>query len=164
MKTEIKKLVINLENCFKGKPWYGYSVLHKLNEIEFNLVNESPLENTNTIAKIVQHMINWRIFAIEKIKGNEEFDIKLNTSDDWPETTVNSEKEWLHLINILNDTQEELIELLQSNDDEFLKWQTPGREYDYKFLVEGIIQHDIYHLGQIAIVAKQAKIKVNLMN
>jgi hypothetical protein len=55
----------------------------------------------------------------------------------------------------LSLSQEELItELEKREDDEFLEEIVPGREYDYYTMLHGILQHDLYHAGQISILKK----------
>ena len=55
----------------------------------------------------------------------------------------------------LSLSQEELItELEKRQEDEFLDEIVPGRAYDYYTMLHGIIQHDLYHCGQIAILKK----------
>ena len=62
-------------------------------------------------------------------------------------------KGWDALLDELKATQRALIELLENQKDEFLGSQyQPG--YSYEFLIEGTIQHDYYHLGQIGLVIK----------
>ena len=55
----------------------------------------------------------------------------------------------------LSLSQEELItELEKREDDEFLEEIVPGREYDFYTMLHGILQHDLYHSGQISILKK----------
>ena len=130
----------------------------KLNGIDFQVVNFVPVYSTNSIARIVQHMINWRIFAIEKLKGNSAFDIQLNSKQDWTDIIIRNQPDWDKLLIRLSNTHTEIVNILsQNNDEKFLKNITPGREYDFQYLVDGIIQHDIYHLGQIGIIHRQVK-------
>ncbi len=51
-------------------------------------------------------------------------------------------------------THDLIIEMLETKDDTFLSEKVDEREYDFGFLLQGIIQHDIYHIGQIAYVKK----------
>ena len=51
-------------------------------------------------------------------------------------------------------THDLIIELLGTKDDKFLSGKVDYREYNFKFLLHGIIQHDIYHIGQIAYLKK----------
>lgn len=154
MKTQIDHILHLIQDSFNGQPWYGDAVMVKLNSINFKIVDER-IHDANSIANIVAHMIQWRIFTIEKIKGNQVFDIELNTLDDWPEITIQDALDWKKLIARLEQTQEELVLLISQLDDSFLQQQTLGRTYNNQHLLEGIIQHDIYHLGQIGILNSQ---------
>jgi hypothetical protein len=60
-----------------------------------------------------------------------------------------------------NNTLSELIRLLKEKDDTFFKEQyydTDFKEYyNYRFVINGILHHDIYHLGQLGIIIKYLK-------
>lgn len=89
------------------------------------------------------------------MNGNVAFDIQVNSTADWGETKISNETEWKELLHQLQETQHEIVGFLEKMDNEkFFQTQTSGRNYDFEFLFYGIIQHDIYHLGQIAIVNK----------
>jgi hypothetical protein len=47
-----------------------------------------------------------------------------------------------------------IITLLEKKDDLFLKEKVDYRKYNFRFLLNGLIQHNIYHLGQVAYVKK----------
>ena len=55
----------------------------------------------------------------------------------------------------LKSIHEKIIALLQLKDDEWLKEKVNFRDFDNRFLLNGLIQHNIYHLGQIAYLKKQ---------
>lgn len=48
----------------------------------------------------------------------------------------------------------EIIELLNEKDDAFLKEIVDYRKYNFRCLLNGLIQHNIYHIGQVAYVKK----------
>ncbi len=155
MSNAKSNLFTTYQEVFNGNPWYGDAVMKKLESLDHNHVNKVPDFMTHSIAMIVQHMISWRRFAIEKLNGNVAFDIQVNSTVDWGETEISNETEWKELLHQLQETQHEIIGFLNKMDnEEILKTQTSGRNYDFEFLFYGIIQHDIYHLGQIAIVNK----------
>ncbi|KYG73194.1 DinB family protein [Roseivirga echinicomitans] len=158
-KEAINKLLSTLEDSFQGLPWFGESLMDKLSRIDYRIVNIAHIPTTNSIARLVHHIINWRIFVIEKIKGNDAFDIEMNSQNDWTDLHISTEKDWADLIQKLVNTQKEIFDLLNAKTDEFLQTPVYGREYTIQRLIEGIVQHDIYHQGQIAVVAKQAALK-----
>jgi hypothetical protein len=47
-----------------------------------------------------------------------------------------------------------IVEQLKTKDDSFLKEIVDYRDYNFRFLLNGLIQHNIYHIGQIAYIKK----------
>ncbi|KAA5827357.1 DinB family protein [Algibacter amylolyticus] len=153
MNSRILQLVESLNNTFQGNPWYGDSLMFQLKNIDIKLVNKTLPNSKNSIANLIQHVINWRVFAIEKLQGNEAFDIEMNSEADWKLITIKSQKEWKVLLNELTSTQNKIIEILKlQKNDAFLEQKTIGKTYSLKFLIEGVVQHDLYHLGQIGLL------------
>jgi uncharacterized damage-inducible protein DinB len=159
MDNTIKQLIFKLQESFDGTPWFGESLMTKLNSVDFNIVNCQPFPSLNSISRLVQHIINWRIFVIRKLQDDREFDIELNDANDWTEVHINNDQAWSQLKTSLQDTQQKIIDLLSAKDNVFLMQKVPGRQYDYQYLIEGLVQHDIYHLGQIGLVKKLAEYK-----
>lgn len=159
MDNHIQQLIFKFQESFDGRPWFGESLMTKLNAVDVKTVNHRPLPSQNSIARLVQHIINWRIFAIKKLQGDADFDIKQNDSNDWTDVHINNARDWNKLKATLQDTQEKITGLLSSKDDKFMKQRVPGRQYDFQYLIEGLLQHDIYHLGQIGLVHKLTESK-----
>ncbi|MFK7949377.1 MAG: DinB family protein [Saprospiraceae bacterium] len=149
--TIINQLIYNLKDAYDGEPWYGASLMDILNKTNHKTINLSIVDQYS-IAKVLKHIISWRMFAINMLENNTEFDIQENSEANWARKFVPNEEEWLDLINEFKESQVRLIELLESLNDEFLKKQIPNRTYNYYYLIEGILQHDIYHFGQIAMI------------
>ena len=49
--------------------------------------------------------------------------------------------------------QETILQL----EDSRLKDRVPGQPYSVYFLLHGVVQHDLYHAGQIAILKKVSR-------
>ncbi len=47
-----------------------------------------------------------------------------------------------------------IIALLMKKEDAFLEEMVDYRKYNFRFLLNGMIEHTIYHLGQIAYLNK----------
>lgn len=156
--TTINQLIYNLKDAYDGEPWYGASLMDILNKTNLKTINLSIIDQYS-IAKVLKHIVTWRTFAIKMLEGETEFDIKANSEVDWTRQFVPNEEEWLDLINEFKESQIRLIELVESLNDELLKKQIPNRKYNYYFLIEGILQHDIFHFGQIAMIHRFVEAK-----
>ncbi len=151
MDTQLKKVIHGLQTSFEGKPWYGTSVMEKLESIDWRLVNDGP-SGSRSIAVLLQHMINWRIFVLKKLQGDAAYDIVIDGPNDWTEIHIGDEQTWERLKKDLQDTQKDVLNLLNSASDELLAQKVPGKDYRFGPILSSVAEHDIYHLGQIALV------------
>jgi hypothetical protein len=55
----------------------------------------------------------------------------------------------------LKATHNKIVEMLnQKTDDNYLSDIVPLRKYNFRYLLNGLVQHNIYHLGQVAYLKK----------
>jgi len=148
MKSRIDKLIFQLDNVVNGTPYYGDSVNHIIDLITSEQANNS-INDGHSIAQIMKHMLSWRLYAIEHLKGNDDYDIELGSNIDWPDIIINSSSEWNELKQEFKQSHETLIELLKEKDDNWLSIKLPRKEFSYNFMLKGIMQHDLYHIGQV---------------
>jgi len=150
-KNHLELISDNLKECFDGKPWYGISVMEKLDAIPWEIVNEKKY-GSKSIAVLVQHVIHWRVFVLKKLKGDVAYDLKVDGPNDWSDIYINDLQGWDELKMRLQQTQKELLEILFGATDELLEKKVPGKTYTFEKVLPSIAQHDIYHLGQIAML------------
>jgi len=62
--------------------------------------------------------------------------------------------DWKKGVTELKAIHEKIIVLLNKEDSDFLEQKVDFRNYNFRFLINGMIGHNIYHLGQIAYVKK----------
>lgn len=148
----IKVLLSSIQESFDGSPWYGISVMEKLNGIEWYSANVIPQNGKKSMAQLLGHMINWRVFVLKKLQGDTDFDIEMNSEADWPKIEIKNEEEWNALQTELQRTQTELLKFLDGCEDGWLETKVPGKAYNFHYLLNGISQHDTYHLGQIGLL------------
>jgi len=58
MSNKIEILVHTIKETFNGNPWFGDSLINKLSKINYRIVNVTLTDSNNSIAMIVQHIIN----------------------------------------------------------------------------------------------------------
>lgn len=142
----LQEIVSQLNEAYDGNPWFGNSISTYLQEITGEMLN-NRLENGHSIGQIIDHMITWRKYTIDKLK-NEPTAITVGSPEDWNGKRYVPE-DLTALYSQFRNTQKELNRLLAERDDAFLMEKVPGEEILFQKLLWGIIAHDIYHLGQI---------------
>jgi uncharacterized damage-inducible protein DinB len=139
---------------FFDQPWYGKSMTEILNSIDYKIVTQKPYPEAHSILDLVLHIEVWHIFVIKKL-DKEDYSIDLNTPQDWIPNEHISEKDWCNLIQSLTNSQNELLKRLKKLSQKDLSTKVPSKyDCDFENMIFGIMQHDIYHLGQIAYLQK----------
>ena len=156
MKTELSSYIRQLESIYDGRPWYGDSLLHKLEQIGPKEAFATPAPGIHSVAQLTAHILIWRRVLVERLKGNADFKVEINSAEDWPSQKDLQKKGWEKILSELADSQRELLELLSAETDELLA-RTYDDKHNFRFLIEGIIQHDIYHTGQIGLLQSWLK-------
>lgn len=150
-KSEI--LADRLEEVIYDSPWYGQNIndiLSKINATQALI----RINNQHSIAEILQHMTVWKRFVYQKTFGDKEFDIRANDETDWKIIESLSEGEWGTMILEFMSITGELIQALGQLSAASYDKKVPGRDYTYDHMLFGIVDHDIYHIGQIALLSK----------
>jgi len=76
-------------------------------------------------------------------------DIRLGSDEDWADLVIKSRLEWKELKKEIMQSNDTLVGLLKEKEDDWLSTKLPGKVFSYNFMLKGIIQHDIYHIGQV---------------
>ncbi len=137
----------------EDRPWYGKSIRELLIEPALDLSRDQEKD----LIKLLIHMTNWKVYAIQKLQMDQKVSITLNTDKDWPSDTDVESSIYKEVLSDYLKVHNRLIEIVKSECSAyFINQPVPGCEFDFKYLLDGIIHHDIYHLGQIAMIVKRA--------
>lgn len=148
MNQQLEKIIDNIDTVFRGDAWHGPSVLEIVNSLPLEKVGEHQHFSSQTIAQHIFHLKAYRKFAIEKLNDNIHFNLETD-EDNWGTAQDTAPENFQALVENLKKTHFELIELLEKKDDELLSRNVPGEYYNFYKLLNGLIQHDTYHLGMI---------------
>ena len=149
--------VQHMKSLWSGPAWHGPDINEMLDGVDASLAGRRPHEDLRTIAEFVYHMIAWRTFAIEMLKGNYDYRIEVNSETDWKVIEGCSDEDWQELRSLLSDSQDTLLKLLENVSSDQLDTQAGDRPYTVRVIIEGVADHDLYHLGQIALIKKLNK-------
>ena len=153
MNKEVQSILRNLQNTLSGEPWFGRAIYPILEEVDESKVFINPGNSEHSLIELLYHMITWAEFCLKQLEKASPQEMKEVESRDWRE--IDSKNlTWKNGMGEFRKIHEQIISVLDTKEDSFLKEIVPGREFNFRFMLNGLIQHNIYHLGQIAYVKK----------
>jgi uncharacterized damage-inducible protein DinB len=146
--NEIDRIIRLLEKMFDKQPWYGSSIIEILSRVDSEQAFFRQ-GDTHSIIELVLHMTSWRKFATQRLMGDAEFEV--TDEANFPKPTT-----WKDTLDQLHQSQEALLAAVKQFPENRLAELVPSKtlKYTYYTLLHGIIQHDVYHIGQIALLQK----------
>ena len=148
---EIDRIQDQLQRAFQGDAWHGASLMELLADVDAKRAAAKPLARAHSIWEITLHIAAWEDVARRRTLGEA---VELTDEQDWPPVRDTSEAAWGAALARLRNGHEELRRTLAGLDDAKLIDGVPGRDYTVYVLLHGVIQHDLYHAGQIALLMK----------
>ena len=144
-------------NAHDGTTWHGQSVTKVLQNISAEEAAAHPIPNSHSIWDYVLHIVNWREYAIRNLKDDTSYLVDLNTDLDWTPITDFSEEAWKEALDKFHQSAIELEAAIRAMKEEqlFEKIVTGSKNSCY-ITLHGVIQHDIYHSGQIMLLKKMS--------
>jgi uncharacterized damage-inducible protein DinB len=151
--TETERIADQLKRSHEGVAWHGPS----LRELLHGITAEQAARKTgeaHSIWELVLHIAAWELAGARMVQGEVVGD--LTPDQDWPSVGEPAELRWSETIGKLDAAHAELAEAIRQCAPERLSETAPGKKYSIYFLLHGIVQHNLYHAGQIAILRKLA--------
>jgi uncharacterized damage-inducible protein DinB len=152
--SETARLADQILRAFDGDAWHGDSVLELLNGVNARTAEAHPIKNAHSIWELVLHIAAWDGAVLTRIGGTA---IQLVDEQNFPPVKDTSEAAWGKAIEHAKQTHNELVQAVAAFPDLRLQEQVPGKSqsyYNFFYLFSGIVQHELYHAGQIALLKK----------
>jgi uncharacterized damage-inducible protein DinB len=112
----------------------------------------TEVERINSIWEIVLHIAAWERVGLERLQGERaEY---YNTPEDWPIVNGKDEAAWMSAIEKLMTGHALLTAAIKQIDDSRLDEPILEGMSAVYVTLHGIIQHDVYHAGQIALLKR----------
>ncbi len=157
MKERINDLVSQMTEIQNGKPWIGSNFSKKMQLVSEEDFYRHPIMHMHSVAEIISHLTTWRKETLLKLETGTG-----SLTDDHPSNWKDSDTlRSLGRSKILRDYDNSLsgiLSFLEGKSDDFLQNTYYDGDfkgnYTYAWLLQGMMHHDIYHLGQIGQVIK----------
>jgi uncharacterized damage-inducible protein DinB len=152
MNKEITAIVKSFETTLSGQPWFGRAVYEILEEVDESKVNIRPNDTEHSLQELIWHMNTWAEFTLAHLEQRAADELKTIEENDWRE--MNTKTTWKKGVEQLKTIHKKIETILSQKEDSFLKEMVPNRQFNFRFMLNGLVQHNIYHLGQIAYLKK----------
>ena len=136
--------------------WIGSNIMEKIDGISEKTAFIRPIPELHSVAELIGHLTALNIDVVNKIRIKHGIEQSYRPKD-WRD---NKELKTIGWKQLKEDYQKSIVSLsvyIRDKPDSFLE---EVYEEDYKsshpfeFILEGVIHHMLYHLGQIGITIK----------
>jgi uncharacterized damage-inducible protein DinB len=148
---EIERIQDQLRRAFEGPAWHGPSVKELLSDVTAEKAAARGVAGAHSIWEIVLHIGAWQEAARRRLAGERA---ELSTEEDWPLVSETSETAWRETLEALERDHLRLREALDGMDEARLTQPIVEGMSSVYVTLQGIVQHDLYHAGQIAVLKK----------
>jgi uncharacterized damage-inducible protein DinB len=153
MSNEVTRIEDQLKRAFEGNAWHGPAVLEVLEGVTAAKATARPIPGAHSIWEIVHHIAAWEEAARRRLQGEPAH---LTPEEDWPPVRDTGDAAWAAALERLRTGHQSLRRAVAKLSDAKLKEDVAGMDQTHYLLVHGVIQHDLYHAGQIALLRKGA--------
>ncbi|AMW06009.1 DinB family protein [Gemmatimonas phototrophica] len=143
-----------------GGAWHGPSLLEALAEIGPHDASAVAIPGAHSIRDIALHAVAWMEEVQRRLTGAEP---GMPTRGDWPEGTTATAEEWNAVRELVAHTATALdADLSVFPAARLSDYVGQGAMHDaplgtgvtYIVMLNGVVQHNVYHAGQIVLMAR----------
>ena len=149
--NEIVRIADQLRRSQQGDAWHGPALTELLADVDAAQALWRPGPAAHNIWELVNHLTAWQTAANGAVRGGVM--PRLGKADDWP-AAGRTEAQWRTAVKRLAKVNRELLAALSAFPEQRLDDRLPGRKHSFYFMLHGIIQHNLYHAGQVALLKK----------
>jgi uncharacterized damage-inducible protein DinB len=149
---ELPRITDQLRRAFEGGAFHGPAVMEILRDVTAEQANRRPIPQAHTIWEITQHIAGWQTEIKNRLGGQHAR--TLPPEQNFPQRRDASEAAWRKTLEELEASYRDLSVAMAKFPESRLGDVVPGRDYNFYVLLHGIVQHDLYHAGQIALLKK----------
>jgi uncharacterized damage-inducible protein DinB len=154
--TELERILDQLKRAYEGDAWHGPSVKEVLNGVTAAQAHARPLQNAHTIYELARHIAVWEDVGRRRLQGDPA-NIPISSREDWPPADDTSEVGWEQAKAALDRGHQALVEAIKAVPESRLDEPILEGKSSVYVTLHGVIQHDLYHAGQIAILKRAMK-------
>lgn len=151
--TQTQRILEHYNAVLHGSPWHGDAIWQILDSVSVGQAAARPLPQAHTIWEIVMHMTFWESVVIKRLTGQHA---GLVEELNFPAMPAPTEENWRKALDEFRASNEGFRQALQRLDPARLNDLTAAGKRTFYGEAHGIVEHHVYHAGQIALLLKAA--------
>ncbi|UCD94501.1 MAG: DinB family protein [Candidatus Zixiibacteriota bacterium] len=153
---EIDRIRDQLKRAFESDAWHGPSLTEALSGLTAEAAGARPLAKAHTIWEILLHVLADIESVSARLKGERR---TLSPEEDWPPPPADGDEEALKAdLNRLREVHEQLMHDLSDVKESALDSPIVEGSSSIYVTLHGVVQHNVYHAGQIVLLRKAAEL------
>ena len=149
--SETDRILTHYEGVLQGEAWHGDSVWQILEGISAATAAARPLSHAHCIWEMVMHMTFWEEVAAKRLAGLRA---GLVEELNFPPLPAVSEENWRPALDRFRASNARFRQALEELAPARLDELTAAGKRTFYDEAHGLIEHHVYHLGQIALLKK----------
>jgi len=154
---EIDLLLRLLDEAYSRKAWHGPSLRGAIRGLDPRVAAWRPSAGRHNIWEIVVHCAYWKYAARRRILGEKRGAFPLKGSNWFARPVAALSQAWHSDIALLEDMHQGLRSVVAGLSPHDLKKIPRGSRVPNLAVLSGIAAHDIYHAGQIQLLKRLAR-------
>jgi len=150
--SEIKRIVDQMQRAYAGEAWHGPALHELLEGLSAEQALSRPFPHVHSIWELVVHLTVWKSIVRRRLLG--EVVAAVPPHEDWPPVHDPSASAWAAAQQKLLEAHRDLLTAVALSPETRLNETVPGQTISIYVMLHGVIQHDLYHAGQIAILRR----------
>jgi uncharacterized damage-inducible protein DinB len=153
-RSESARIADQLRRAFDGEAWHGDSLFEILAGVTEARAAARPIAGAHTIWELALHVAAWDGAVLRRLGGAA---VELSDAENFPPVRDASAAGWRAALAQVRRGHAELVAAVASLPDSRLDDMVPGKEsahYTFYYMLHGVVQHELYHAGQIALLKK----------
>lgn len=150
--THGQKVAESIERAVSGPVWHGPALMDLVGDVTAEQAAAYPVAGAHSIWELVLHITAWAEIVRARLLSNVP--VGATPDQDWPRVREPSAEGWRGAVERMKEAHRELSADVDPLEESRLVARVPGQDYNARVMLHGVVEHDAYHGGQIAILKR----------
>jgi len=154
--SDIHRILKHYDDVLNGEPWHGDPIWQILDGVSAEAAAARPPFEAHSIWEIVMHMTFWEGVGTKRLQGERA---GLVEELNFPSVPAPTEENWKRTLEEFRASNGAFRDAIGKLDPARLDDLTTAGKRSYYGEAHGVIEHNVYHAGQVALLSKIAMAK-----